>query len=65
MHGPEFYDFIVALVKENKLSIDRVNEACSKILYANFNLAYLKIALLTSKIDKNVFIKSHLDKAEK
>jgi beta-glucosidase len=65
MHGPDFYDFIVALVKENKLSIDRVNQACSKILYAKFQLGLFQNRLVdTSKIDKNVFIKSHLDKAE-
>ena len=65
MHGPDFYDFIVALVKENKLSIDRVNEACSKILYAKFQLGLFENRLVDpSKIDKNVFIKSHLDKAE-
>ena len=65
MHGPDFYDFIVALVKENKLSIDRVNEACSKILYAKFQLGLFENRLVDpSKIDKNVFIKNHLDKAE-
>ena len=65
MHGPEFYDFIVALVKENKLSIDRVNEACSKILYAKFQLGLFENRLVDkSKVDENVFIKSHLDKAE-
>jgi beta-glucosidase len=65
MHGPEFYDFIVALVKENKLSIDRVNEACSKILYAKFQLGLFENRLVdTSKVDENIFIKSHLDKAE-
>ncbi len=65
MHGPEFYDFIVALVKENKLSIDRVNEACSKILYAKFQLGLFENRLIdTSKVDENIFIKSHLDKAE-
>ena len=65
MHGPEFYDFIVALVKENKLSIDRVNEACSKILYAKFQLGLFENHLVdTSKVDENIFIKSHLDKAE-
>ena len=65
MHGPDFYDFIVALVKENKLSIDRVNQACSKILYAKFQLGLFENRLVDpSKIDKNVFIKSHLDKAE-
>ena len=65
MHGPDFYDFIVALVNEKKLSIDRVNEACSKILYAKFQLGLFENRLVDkSKIDENVFIKSHLDKAE-
>ena len=65
MHGPEFFDFIVALVKENKLSIDRVNEACSKILYAKFQLGLFENRLVdTSKVYENIFIKSHLDKAE-
>jgi len=65
MHGPEFYDFIVDLVNEKKLSIDRVNEACSKILYAKFQLGLFENRLVDiSKIDENVFIKSHLDKAE-
>ena len=65
MHGPDFYDFVVALVKEKKLSIDRVNEACSKILYAKFQLGLFEDRFVdTSKIMKNVFIKSHLNKAE-
>ena len=65
MHGPEFYDFIVDLVNEKKLSIDRVNEACSKILYAKFQLGLFENRLVDkSKIVENVFIKSHLDKAE-
>jgi beta-glucosidase len=65
MHGPEFYDFIVALVKEKKLSIDRVNEACSKILYAKFQLGLFENRFVdTSSIADNVFIKTHLDKAE-
>ena len=65
MHGPEFFDFIVALVKEKKLSIERVNEACSKILYAKFQLGLFENRLVdNSKIDENVFIESHLNKAE-
>jgi beta-glucosidase len=65
MHGPDFYDFVVALVKEKKLSLDRVNEACSKILYAKFQLGLFENRFVdTTKIDENVFIKSHLDKAE-
>lgn len=65
MHGPDFYDYVVALVKEKKLSMDRVDEACSKILYAKFQLGLFENRFVdTSKIGENVFIKSHLDKAE-
>ena len=38
MHGPEFTDAIVASVNEGKLSVDRVNDACRKILTAKFKL---------------------------
>ena len=38
MHGPEFTDAIIASVKEGKLSINRVNDACRKILNAKFKL---------------------------
>lgn len=65
MHGPDFYDYVIALVKEKKLSLDRVNEACSKILYAKFQLGLFENRFVdTSKIADNVFIKTHLDKAE-
>ena len=65
MHGPDFYDYVVALVKEKKLSMDRVDEACSKILYAKFQLGLFENRFVdTSKIVENVFIRSHLDKAE-
>ena len=38
MHGPKFTDAIIASVKEGKLSINRVNDACGKILTAKFRL---------------------------
>ena len=38
MHGPKFTDAIIASVKEGKLSINRVNAACRKILTAKFKL---------------------------
>ena len=38
MHGPKFTDAIIASVKEGKLSINRVNDACKKILTAKFRL---------------------------
>ena len=65
MHGPDFYDYVVALVNEKKLSIDRVDEACSKILYAKFQLGLFENRFVdTSKLAENIFIKTHLDKAE-
>lgn len=38
MHGPFFTDAVIASVKEGKLSINRVNDACRKILTAKFKL---------------------------
>lgn len=38
MHGPYFYEKVIELVKEKKLSEKRINEACRKILYAKFQL---------------------------
>ena len=38
MHGPKFTDAIIESVKEGKLSINRVNDACGKILTAKFRL---------------------------
>jgi len=38
MHGPKFTDAIIASVKEGKLSINRVNDACRKILTVKFKL---------------------------
>ncbi len=65
MHGPDFYDYVLELVNENKVSIERVNEACSKILYAKFQLGLFENRFVDkSKIEENVFIKSHIEKAE-
>ncbi len=38
MHGPKFPEAIVALVEEGVLPLERVNEACKKILTAKFKL---------------------------
>ena len=38
MHGPNFPELVVELVNEGKLSEQRVNYACSKILEAKFKL---------------------------
>ncbi len=60
MHGPQFQEFIVELVKEGKLDKNRVEVACAKILETKFRLGlfenpYVEIAA----IDKNVFTKAH------
>ena len=42
-----------------------MNEACSKILYAKFQLGLFENRFVDkSKIEENVFIKSHIEKAE-
>ena len=38
MHGPKFPEAIIALVEEGVLPLERVNEACKKILTAKFKL---------------------------
>ena len=38
MHGPNFPELLVELVNEGKLSENRVDYACSKILEAKFKL---------------------------
>jgi beta-glucosidase len=38
MHGPKFPDAIISLVEEGVLPLERVNEACEKILTAKFKL---------------------------
>ena len=38
MHGPHFPELVSELVNEGKLSAERVNYACSKILEAKFKL---------------------------
>lgn len=38
MHGPKFTEAIIVSVEEGKLSINRVNDACRKILTAKFKL---------------------------
>lgn len=38
MHGPYFFESIIKLVNDKRLSIERVNEACAKILETKFRL---------------------------
>jgi beta-glucosidase len=60
MHGPEFLENIRELVAEGKLSEDRVNYACRKILEAKFMLGLFENRYTTSKkSSKIVFNQEH------
>ena len=60
MHGPYFLDFIVELVRENKISEKRINESARKILLAKFKLGLFENPFIDiSKIDENIFTEIH------
>ena len=60
MHGPYFLDFIVELVKENKISEKRVDESVKKILLAKFKLGLFENPFIDiSKKNENIFTKKH------
>lgn len=60
MHGPKFAEYIVELVNEGKLSEERVNYACRKILEAKFRLGLFENPFIDlNKIKDAVFVKSH------
>ncbi len=60
MHGPKFPEAVVALVEEGKLPIQRVNEACEKILTAKFKLGLFENRTVDIKsIPDKVFTPEH------
>ena len=60
MHGPKFPEAVVALVEEGKLPIQRVNEACEKILTAKFKLGLFENRTVDIKsIPEKVFTPEH------
>ena len=60
MHGPYFLEHIVELVKENKISEERINESARKILLAKFKLGLFEDPFIDlSQVDKNIFTKKH------
>lgn len=60
MHGVKFPEAVIALVNEGTLSIDRVNDACAKILRAKFTLGLFEKRIAKLKDIKNhVLIESH------
>lgn len=70
MHGPQFGEYVLELVKEGKISEERVNFACAKILEVKFRLGLFENPLVNLKnINKSVFTEEHkataLDAARK
>jgi len=60
MHGPKFTEAIIASVEEGKLSIDRVNDACRKILTAKFKLGLFENRFVDlEKKEEFLFTKEH------
>lgn len=60
MHGPGFLESIKELIAEKKLSEERVNEACKKILEAKFLLGLFENRYADKKnLFKAVFTKEH------
>lgn len=54
MHGPEFYEKVIELVREGKLTEERINESCRKILYAKFQLGLFEKPFTDEKDYKGV-----------
>lgn len=70
MHGTKFHEDIVALVKEGRLSQERLDEACRMILEAKFRLGLFENPYANAKEYKKIlFNKEHqataLEMAEK
>ena len=60
MHGPYFLDHIVELVKENKISEERINESARKILLAKFKLGLFENPFIDlEEVDNKIFTKEH------
>ena len=66
MHGPDFPELVVELVNEGKLSEERVNYACSKILEAKFKLGLFENRFVDEEnISEKIFNQSHVETALK
>ncbi|RRN76156.1 glycoside hydrolase family 3 protein, partial [Pseudoxanthomonas sp. SGD-10] len=60
MHGPDFYYDVVALVKEGRISEERINESCRRILEGKFKLGLFENRFVNLKdVKNNVFTKEH------
>ena len=66
MHGPNFPEMVVELVNEGKLSVHRVDYACSKILEAKFKLGLFENRFVDeSSISEIIFNETHKNTALK
>ena len=66
MHGPDFPELVVELVSEGKLSEERVNYACSKILEAKFKLGLFENRFVDENdISEKIFNQYHTETALK
>ena len=66
MHGPDFPELVVELVSEGKLSEERVNYACSKILEAKFKLGLFENRFVNENdISEKIFNQYHTETALK
>ena len=66
MHGPNFPELVVELVNEGKLSEERVNYACSKILEAKFKLGLFENRFVDEDdISEKIFNQHHTETALK
>lgn len=60
MHGPQFYEKVIELVKEGAVSESAVNRACLKILTAKFKLGLFENPYTdTEQTSKSVFTEKH------
>lgn len=60
MHGPEFYEKVIELMKEGKLTEKRIDEACRKILFAKFQLGLFEQPFTDeSEKSQKVFTQEH------
>lgn len=64
MHGPDFLEKVVELVKEGKLLEAQIDRACSKILEAKFRLGLFENPFVSlEKTTQTLYNKKHLQSA--
>ena len=60
MHGPYFLEHVLELVKENKISENRIDESVRKILLAKFKLGLFENPFINlEELDNKIFTQEH------